>query len=335
MRKFIIIVLLFLGVAVVALSFGELKNIVATLQQAHLRYLVLALALELLWNWTLGQTYKTIYHLLGIEEDRNRLTLVALASNFINIVAPTAGVSGIAIFAGEARRRGYPPGKATLAGALFLFFDQAAFLLVLALGWIVLLRRNNLNATEITASLVLLAGASVFASLLYIGYRSAEQLGNTLARIARGINRLLKPFLHRDYLSEERAHTFAGDVGEGLADLRGRPKELFTPFLYALLNKALLMSILACSFLSFNVSFTAGTVIAGWAIGYLFLIVSPTPNGIGIVEGVMPLALSSLGVPVEAAVVITLTYRGVTFWIMMALAAWSFRTLHLSEPDTA
>lgn len=331
MNKFIVIVLLFIGVAVVALSFGELENIVATLQKAHFRYILLALVLELLWNWNLGFTYKAIYHLLGIEEDRNRLTLVASASNFVNIVAPTGGVSGIAIFAGEARRRGYPPGKATLAGALFLLFDQAGFLVILALGWIVLLRRHNINSGEVAASLLLLSAASIFASLLYLGYRSAERLGNTLARFARFINRMLKPFLHHDYLSEERAHTFAAEVGDGLADLPEKPKQLILPLLHALLNKALLMSILICAFLAFNVPFSAGTIIAGWAIGYLFLVVSPTPNGIGIVEGLMPLALTSLRVPVEAAVVITLTYRGLTFWIMMAIASWSFRRLHLSE----
>ena len=331
MKKFIVIALLFLSVAVVALSYGELENIVATLQKAHLRYLALALVVEALWLWNLGFTYKAIYHLLGIEEDRQRLTLVASASNFVNIVAPTAGMSGIAIFAGEARARGYPPGKATLAGALFLLFDQAAFLIVLALGWVVLWRRNNLNAGEISASVLLIFTATFFASMLYLGYRSAERLGNALARVARFVNKILHPFLRHNYLSEERAHAFANEIGDGLAGMRDKPRELLMPFAHALLNKTLLMSILICSFLSFNVPFSAGTIIAGWAIGYLFLIVSPTPNGIGIVEGVMPLVLTSLRVPVEAAVVITLIYRAVTFWVMLGVATWSFRTLHLGE----
>jgi uncharacterized protein (TIRG00374 family) len=257
---------------------------------------------------------------------------VAAASNFVNIVAPTAGVSGIAVFANDARRRGYPPGKATLAGALFLLVDMAAFLLVLALGWIVLIRRNDLTAGEISASLLLLAMASVFAFFIYLGYRSADALGNLLARIAHIINRILKPFLHRDYLSEERAHTFAAEVAEGLSDLPEHSiARLLRPLAHALFNKAILIGVLLCAFLSFDVPFSAGTIIAGWAIGYLFLIVSPTPNGIGVVEGFMPLALTSLRVPYEAAVVVTLTYRAVTFWSLLAMGAWAFRRLHLSE----
>ncbi len=331
MKKFIVALVLFLGVGLVALSFGELENIVATLQRARLRYLIVALGLEALWMWNIGLTYEAIYCLLGIGESRNRLTLVAAASNFINIVAPTAGVSGIAVFVNDARRRGHPPGKVTLAGALFLFVDMVAFLCALALGWIVLLRRNNLNAGEITASVILLAVALVFTFLLYLGYRSADALGNALARMARVVNRILRPFLHRDYLSEDRAHAFAAEIAEGLADLPEKPKRLLVPLLHALLNKTLLIGILLCAFLSFSVPFSAGTIIAGWAIGYLFLIVSPTPNGIGVVEGLMPITLTSLRVPYEAAVVVTLTYRAVTFWALLAVGAWAFRSMHFLE----
>lgn len=332
MKKFIIVIFLFLGMAVVALSFGELENTVATLEKAHLRWLFVALALELIWMMNVGLTYQSIFHLLGIEEDRARLTLVAAASNFVNIVAPTAGVGGIAVFANEARRRGYPSGKATLAGALFLLVDQAAFLVVLALGWIVLLRRNDLNAGEVSASLLLLAMASILAFLLYLGYRSADALGNVLARIAHAINRILKIFLHHNYLSEERAYAFAAEIAEGLSDLpEHSAARLSRPLLHALFGKALLIGVLLCAFLSFDVPFSAGTIVAGWAIGFLFLIVSPTPNGIGVVEGLMPLTLTSLRVPYEAAVVVTLLYRAVTFWFLLAVGAWAFRRLHLSE----
>jgi len=331
MKKFIVVIVLFLGMAVVILSFGELENTVETLQQARLRYLILGLGLEALWMWNLGLTYQSIYHLLGIEESRSRLTLVAAASNFVNIVAPTAGVSGIAVFINDAKRRGHPPGKVTLAGALFILVDQTAFLAILALGWIVLLRRNNLTAADITASAVLLAIAAVFASLLYLGYRSAESLGNVLARIAHFINRIVRPFIHRDYLSEERAHTFAAEMGEGMAGLPERSKQLLRPLLHGLANKALLLGILLTAFLSFGVPFSAGTIVAGWAIAYLFLVVSPTPNGIGIVEGIMPLTLTSLHVTYEAAVVVTLVYRAVTFWMLLAVGAWAFRRLQLPD----
>lgn len=332
MKKLIVVLILFLGVALVALSFGELETILATLQKAHLGFLLIALVLHLLWLLNVGLTYKAIYHLLGIEEGFGRIALVSAASNFVNIVAPTGGMSGIALFAAEARERGYATGKATLAGALFILIDQVGFLFVLALGWIVLIRRNDLNVGEVSASLLLLVVAGAFGFLLYLGYRSADALGNVLARIAHAINRVLRVFLHRDYLSEERAHAFAAEIAEGLADLPGHSlQRLLRPLVHAVIGKGLLIGILLCAFLSFDVEFSAGTLIAGWAIAYLFLIVSPTPSGIGIVEGLMPLTLVSLRVPYEAAVVVTLAYRAVTFWWLLAVGAWAFRRLHFTN----
>jgi uncharacterized protein (TIRG00374 family) len=92
-----------------------------------------------------------------------------------------------------------------------------------------------------------------------------------------------------------------------------------------------MMAILVSAFLSFQVPFSAGTIIGGFAISYLFLIVSPTPSGIGIVEGVMPLALSSLRVPWSQAVIITLAYRGITFWFPLGVGALALRYLNRSN----
>jgi len=211
---------------------------------------------------------------------------------------------------------------------LFLLLDLAAFLVILSLGLIVLIRRNDLDAGEISASFILFGTAAVFAFVLYVGYRSAEKLGNLLAKFVRGINRVVRLFRKENYLSEDRAHEFAHELADGFAGLTEKPTSLIRPVMWGIFDKGLLMLILMCSFLAFEVPFSAGTIIAGFSIAYLFLIVSPTPSGIGIVEGIMPVALSSLNVNWSQAVVITLIYRAVTFWVPLGVGAWAFRTLH-------
>jgi uncharacterized protein (TIRG00374 family) len=333
MKKLFVILVLFLGIAVVAISFSELETIMSTLRKAHLTFFILAIIVQFIWLIITGRMYQSVYHLLGLDESVLTLSRIAAAANFINIVAPTAGVGGIALFAAEARRRGNPTGKVTVAAALFLLLDQAAFLVVLSLGLIVLVRRKDLGAGEISASLILLGIAVTYAFVLYLGYRSEEKLGNLLAKIAKGINRVIKLFRKQEYLSETRAHEFAHEVSEGLSGLTEKPSSLVRPVLWGILDKALLMCILVCAFLSFEVPFSAGTIIAGFSITYLFLIVSPTPSGIGIVEGLMPIALTSLNVGWSEAVLITLTYRTVTFWVPFGIGAWAFRSLHTSGEE--
>jgi uncharacterized protein (TIRG00374 family) len=214
-----------------------------------------------------------------------------------------------------------------VVGVLYILFDYLAFFCVLALGLIVLLRRNNLNAGELTAAAILLAIAVGVAFLLYLGYKSAERLGSALARLARFVNRIMRPFIHRNYLQEERAHFFAQEIAEGITMLRGKRKQLLWPFLYSLNNFALLLCVLAFTFLALGTPFTVGTLVGGFAISYLFLIVSPTPSGLGVMEGVMTLVLTSLRVKLEAAALITLTYRFITFWFPLVVGAVAFRIL--------
>ncbi|KXK15020.1 MAG: hypothetical protein UZ14_CFX002000729 [Chloroflexi bacterium OLB14] len=152
----------------IALSFSELETILLTLQKAHLTYFVVAILIQSVWFITTGRMYQSIFRLLGIHDNVLSLTRIAAAATFINIVAPTGGAGGVALFASEAKRRGHPTGKATVAAALFLLLDQASFIIILSIGLFVLFRRNDLNTAEITASLILFAIAIGYASLLYL-----------------------------------------------------------------------------------------------------------------------------------------------------------------------
>jgi uncharacterized protein (TIRG00374 family) len=327
MRKIIITLVLFLAIVFVIFRFSELKNILDTLQRSNYRWLIVAVVIELIWLINTASDYGSLFRLVGLREKILHLVLVATAANFVNVIAPSVGIGGMAIFLDDAARRNHSTGKVTVVGVLFILFDYLAFFCVLALAFIVLIRRNNLNAGELTAAAILLAIAASVAFLLYLGYKSAERLGNALAWIARLLNRILRPFIHRDYILEERAHDFADEASEGIAMLRGKRTELLWPFLFAMSNFILLIGVLACTFLAWGTPFSVGTLVGGFAIAYLFLIVSPTPSGLGVVEGVMTIALNTLRVEWAAAALITMTYRFITFWFPLAVGAVALRIL--------
>ena len=328
MRKTLFILVIFLAAAFVYLSFGEIETIVTTIQKGNIWFILLGLLIECVWFFVIGLTYTSLLHLLGTNGSVYKLTLMSAAANFVNTVAPTGGVGGMAIFISEAKRNNQSPGKATVAGMLSVFFDYTAFLVVLTLGLIVLFRRNDLDTTEILTSAIMFAMAATLGFLLYLGSKSADALGNALAWMARLVNRIVNPFIHRELASEIRAHEFAHEMATDLRLLPERRYSLIQPLLLAFLNKALMICVLMTCFFAFQVPFSAGTIIGGFAISYLFLIVSLTPSGIGIVEGVMPLALSSLRVPWSQAVIITLAYRGITFWFPLGVGAIAFRVLN-------
>ncbi len=327
MRKLLFAVALLLGIAFVLGRLAEMHAIIATLRQGDIRYLLLALVVQGLWFFNAGLHLKVIYRALGLKESLLRLSLMVVGANFFSVVVPSGGLSGLSVYIAEARHQGYPTSRATVAGVIYMFFEYVGFLGVLALGLVVLVRRNHLTAADVTASVLMALLALGLGVMLYLGTHSGPLLSRVLVALTRGINRALRPFLRRPYLSEHNARLFGLDAGEGLQAIRQRPHAMLWPIFLGSLSKALQVIVLWVLFLAFRVPCSVGTVVAGFAIAYLFLIISPTPSGIGIVEGVMTVALNSLNVRLSAAVVLTLAYRGITFWIPFLLGPLALRAL--------
>ena len=330
MRKLFITFALVAGIIFIITQIQDFGSIVETVKRSKLRFLFMAILIQGVWLVNVGALYKAIYRVVRIEETLIQMTLTASAANFVNVVTPTAGVGGIAIFISEARRKEYSSGRTTVASAMVVLFDYAGFLIVLALGLFVLFRRDKLQVTELTATGILLLIAATIASLLYLGMSSEEKLGSFLARGGAIVNSVVRPFQKdktSNYLSINRAYSFAHDIAEGMRELRGKPRKLIYPMLLALSSKILLIIVLYFIFLAFSVPPSLGTLIAGFSIAFLFMIVSPTPSGVGFVEGALTLTLASFYIPLSDSAVIAIAYRGVTFWLPLIFGMISIRWL--------
>jgi uncharacterized protein (TIRG00374 family) len=334
MRKLLIGLALLVGVLFILNHFTQFDEILVVLQRSDWRFIALALLCVAGWLLCTAATYQSVFAALGVERPLGPLVPLAAAANFVNVVAPSMGMSGMAVIISDARRRQLPSAHATVAGALFVLFEYAGFALYLVLGLLVLFRRDDISGPELAASGVLLAMTGVLLVILYLGMRAPTALGRLLRWIARSTNTLSAPFTKRKAISEERAEQFAHDIATGLHSAR-QPRKLWKPLFYALLGKGLLLGVLTSVFLAFQVPLSIGTLIAGFAIAYLFLIVSPTPAGVGVVEGVLTLSLSSMFVPLEQAAVITLSYRVLTFWLPLFFGFLSFQFLQIRKPFPA
>jgi len=82
-------------------------------------------------------------------------------------------------------------------------------------------------------------------------------------------------------------------------------------------------------FLAFNQPVNFGALVAGYAICILFWIVSPTPQGIGIVDGMMALTFTSLGIPGAASATISLVICGSTFRLPMLPGFFAVRRMRM------
>lgn len=332
MRKLIGGLALLLGVFFVIDRFTQLETILSVAGRADWRYLGLAIAVELLWFVATAGTLAAVFNSLGRRRSLVSLIPIGAAANFINIVAPSGGMSGMAVLISDARRRQQSGAKATVAGALFVLSEYMGFFFFLAAGLFVYFESGTLDATELIPAGFLLLATSLLAAGLYLGMRSGQALARVLTWIVRQINRIVWPFWHRQYLSESRAENFALETAEGLSHLRENPFKMMPALLYSFASKAVMLIVMLLMFLAFSVEFSANSLMASFAVAYLFMIVSPTPAGIGVVEGLLTLSLVSFSVPVGAAAVVVLGYRAITFWLPLLVGMLAFQLLSL-KPD--
>ncbi len=330
MRKILIILLLVLGVYFIFTRQNEVEQVIDTLKQGEWAWLALAAIVQLGYVLNIGASLRAIYKLLGMEEKIGRLALLGAAANFVIVVAPSAGMGGMAVLAADAQERGHSTGRASTAGAVYTFFDYLATLAVVTVGLVILFQRNQLHAAEITAALILTGLALGLGFLLYLGMRSGEKLGAALQWLGGLVNRISRPLIKREYIDTDRAYSFGVDAAEGLRLARKSPGGLWIPLALGLSTKMLMMTILFLMFLAFQQPYSIETIVAGFSMGKLFTIVSPTPSGVGFVETAMTLALNTLGVPLAPAALIVLGYRGFTLWLTMLYGMIGIRWVGLS-----
>ncbi len=327
MRKIIQVIVIILAVLYVVVSFTQIQTIIETLRKGNLPFLLVAFLFELLCLFNATAVYRSIYELVGLHESRKIMFLMTTAATFVSMIAPSGGMSGMAVFIDTAKARKQSSGRVLVVGILYLLYEYAALLCIVLAGFVVLLRRGHLSAGEVSAAAFMFAIAVADAVILYLGYKSQHRLGRLLVGISTFINRLLHRIFHRDLINVDSAYNLSVEIAEGIKTIRGNPNKIMWPFLFALNNKAILIFVLAFVFMALNVPFSVGTIIGGFSISQLFYYVSPTPGGVGVVEGLFPLILTTLRVPFGKAMLITLTYRGITLWLPLLIGFFSFRII--------
>src|SRR5512133_2727434 len=106
MRKLLVALVLLLAVLFLLTRFAELNQVIGVLQRGNLVYLGLALLVEAGWIFNLSTFYQSIYQAFGMREKRIHMLKLVTAAYFLTVVAPSAGLSAIAVYLADAKHRG-------------------------------------------------------------------------------------------------------------------------------------------------------------------------------------------------------------------------------------
>ncbi|MBI2867668.1 MAG: flippase-like domain-containing protein [Chloroflexi bacterium] len=317
---------LFFAVVVMAvvvllfLRFSELSRIAKLFTTTHPGWFVAAVAAQVGTYAADTKAFADMLRTVGFRMGWWELLRASVVMEFLNDVAPSFGMSSNLYFVALMRGKGLPFGMSAVAlmvQTLTSFVTYAAVLLAAAIYLIVTKEVGNL-VSAVTITFVVL-GSLFWAVILFIfaKERWTIAVSGFVSRVGRR--------LFRRWYPENALAKFVDEVLEGRRDaIRNWPR-FFTLTVYK--GSRFFFDALTAYFLfrAFDHPVSFGVVVVSYAVAMLLSTFSFLPGGLGSFEATMVLVFKSYNVPLETAGVVTLLFRGLTFWIPIPFGLWFFR----------
>ncbi len=323
MRRWLLWLLLLAFVALAFSRWEELQNLVQamseTARQGHPSWLAAAVLSIALYYLAYAASFQAAFRAVEVRRRVAELLPLIFGMFFVNVVAPAGGAAGYALLVDDSSRRGHPAGHSMAAAMLQLVADFAGLCLLLVMALLYLFQRGRLVGVEASAAFVLFLLTLAISLGLFVGFWRPAVLRRFLAAAEKAVH-TLGGWIGRPILGGVGwGERFADQVIQAAQSISRRPKWVILTFLVMLIGHFLALGTLAFLFLAFERPASLGVLLAGYAVGLLFWIVSPLPQGVGIVESAMAFTFASLGVETHLAALIALTFRGLIFWIPLGL----------------
>ena len=332
MRRWIFPLAVVALLAVLIARRTELDELALTLARGRWPWVAAAAVLQGAYYLLYAALCRAAFGVVGMRSRFREVLVVLLGSMFANVVVPSGGAAGAALFMDDAARRGESPARAAAGLLLAMTAILTALALVLAGSLVYLARRHELQGLEVWGAVALAAMDAGLILLLVLGLRFPRALHALLGGAASAQGAVSRALRLPGGPRAGWAEGISGEFVAVAAALRAQPLGPARLLALALAMTGLDVASLGALFLAFRQAPWPGVVVAGYAFGILSWLLSPVPQGIGVVEGVMTLVYSSLGVRPEPATLIVLSFRGLTFWLPMFAGFLLLRRLRSLRP---
>lgn len=295
--------------------YHEFKQIVSTLIHGRWEWVLVAILLQVVVFVLYAVLYQVSFFTVNVKSRLSDLVPLLFASMCIDVMVPSGGVSSVALFVDDAARRGQSSARAAQGALLVLAADLATMVPLLLYALHYLSAQRVLHAYQVLGVAAFVAFVGGLAAALLLGLRWPHWVRGLLQGIQSIANRVAGWFRRPAPLAEDWAHRNAAEFTGAAAGIAAHPHRVVRALILGLIIHVIDVIGLYAIFLAYQQPVPAGAVVAGFALDVVFSVVSFIPRGMGVAEGVITVALTSLGVPAAKALVIALVARGLNIWL--------------------
>ena len=326
MKKAILIIVCIVACCVLLANADMLNDFASALATGAVVPLVIAVILMLVRHLTQAESYKTAFSAIGFDKTSLWDNIVLIFSIvFINTFCLFGGATGVAFIVDDLHRKGASMGTATSGAILSQVGYFAAIFVISVIGFITMTVSGTVNVLFVVGGLLLAGTLAILSSMFIIGYFKPDLLYRLFDFLDRWINKIISHF-HRSLPAAWGSAT-ADSIIKSARILAHNPQGTAVTVSWASLSAITNMLCLVAVGFAFGYT-NVPVLVAAFALAAISVILSPTPQGVGVVEAVIIAAVAGGGGDAALGATIALVYRGVMFWIPFGIGA-----LLLSQTD--
>jgi uncharacterized protein (TIRG00374 family) len=320
----LIVLIALLGLVFIIIDWNQIHSAIAEASWKPVPYALAATALSYL---CISLSFARVSRLLGIKMKTSDLTLVGFLSTVLNHVVSSGGAAGYSVRYALMNRHGIGVRDVLAASFLHFYLTSLAMITMLPVGLLYLVRHVALGRGTATL-LAVLAGIVMFGALLATMLLFSVRLRQ---RFIITIVNLLRRITDRDI--ETSLMRFDETLAEGVWAMRQQPASILIIMTLVTVDWSASALALWLSFRSLGVTLQLGQVVTGFVIGIVAGVASMIPGGLGVQEGSMAGIFALLGVSFDRAVLASIFFRVLYFFIPYLISLTLYRGLLRGRPE--
>lgn len=317
-KKALLLLLAIVAVCFLLANADYISSIVVAFQTGALVPLVVSIILMLARHFVQAASYDAAFAAVGHKTGFWHNVILIYSLVFINTFCLFSGATGVAFIIDDAHRRGCDAGQSTSGAILSQIGYFAAIFVISVIGFLTMLLSGNMNTLFLVGGLALAGVLLLLSSLFVVGYKWPQVLYKLFGFIGVKLEKLAQ-LIHKS-LGDEWGKKTADSFIDSANILAKNPVGTLICIGYAALSAILNMLCLVAIGFAFGFQ-NIPVLIAAFAVAAISVILSPTPQGVGVVEAAIAAICTSAGCSLSTATAIALVYRGVMFWIPFCIGA--------------
>lgn len=264
--------------------------------------------------------YQSLYDAFGSKISLSKLFKVSLSLNFINVVIPTLGASGIS-YLSYVLKNDAPKGQSAFGQLARYILTYVSFIGLLLIGGLFLQFGGGISRLLVRIIVLLVLGIIILSFVLVYIMINKHRMNQAIHWLVSNVNSINNKFRKNDskLINTTKTTRILNEFHDSFDILWRQKQNLVKPVWYALLGNLAEVATVYLVFISMGVNVNPGAVIIAYALATLAGVITFIPGSIGLYESIMIAGLTATGLSLALSLTATLLYRITNMSIFLPL----------------